>query len=166
MAIDGAGNVYVADTSNNRVQKFDAGGAYLTQWGSGGSGSSQLDPPAGVAVDGAGNVYVADSNNHHIQKFDGSGSYLSQWGVNGSGNGQLVSPGRGRRRGRQCLRGRQRQQPHPEVRRRSSCLSKWGSFGSGSGQFQYPTGVAVDGSGNVYVAELTTTASRSLARRL
>ena len=154
VAVDGAGNVYVADTSNNRVQKFDAGGAYLTQWGSGGSGSSQFNYPTGVAVDGAGNVYVADSNNHRIQKFDGSGSYLSQWGVNGSGNGQFSYPQAVAADGDGNVYVADSDNSRiQKFDAGGSYLSKWGSFGSGSGQFQYPTGVAVDGSGNVYVAD-------------
>ncbi len=69
VATDAAGNVYVADTGNDRIQKFTAAGAYLTQWGSAGSGSEQLNGPRGVAADGGGNVYVADTSNDRVQKF-------------------------------------------------------------------------------------------------
>ena len=69
VATDAAGNVYVADTNNNRIQKFTGAGAYLTQWGSRGSGDGQFDTPLGVATDAAGNVYVSDANNSRIQKF-------------------------------------------------------------------------------------------------
>jgi len=43
--IDPAGNVYVVDYANNRVQKFNASGTYLTQWGSPGSGNGQFATP-------------------------------------------------------------------------------------------------------------------------
>src|SRR5207244_2451831 len=69
VATDGSGNVYVADQSNNRIQKFDASGTFLTKWGSSGSGNGQFSSPVGVATDGSGNVYVADFNNNRIQKF-------------------------------------------------------------------------------------------------
>jgi tripartite motif-containing protein 71 len=69
VATDGSGNVYVADSSNDRIQKFDASGAFLTTWGSLGSGNGQFNFPLGVATDGSGNVYVADSGNNRIQKF-------------------------------------------------------------------------------------------------
>jgi hypothetical protein len=69
VAVDGSGNVYVADTYNNRVQKFSSTGSYLTQWGSYGSGNGQLYYPYGVAVDGSGNVYVVDTYNHRVQRF-------------------------------------------------------------------------------------------------
>ena len=49
-----SGNVYVADTGNNRVQKFDASGTILTAWGSSGSANGQFHVPGGVASDGAG----------------------------------------------------------------------------------------------------------------
>ena len=67
--------------------------AYLTQWGSLGSGNGQFNYPDGVAVDGTGNLYVADANNNRIQKFTTSGTYLTQWGVAGSNPGQFNSPG-------------------------------------------------------------------------
>src|SRR6266480_4027196 len=56
VAIDAAGNVYVADAGNARVQKFTGTGTYLAQWGTLGYGD-----PFDVATDGAGDVYVADS---------------------------------------------------------------------------------------------------------
>ena len=92
VAVDGQGNVYVADSFNDRIQKFDSSGNYLGQWGSCGSGNGQFKGPLGVAVDGQGNVYVADTGNNRIQKFDSSGGYLGQWGSYGSENGQFKYP--------------------------------------------------------------------------
>jgi hypothetical protein len=69
VAIDSADNVYVADTYNHRIQKFDSDGTFLTKWGSSGAGDGQFRYPKGVAVDSADNVYVADAYNHRIQKF-------------------------------------------------------------------------------------------------
>ncbi len=92
MATDAAGNVYAADTSNHRIQKFTGSGTFLTQWGSYGNGDGQFRQPHGVAVDASGDVYVADTGNHRIQKFTGTGAYLTQWGSYGSGNGQFSQP--------------------------------------------------------------------------
>ena len=69
VATDAAGNVYVADSGNNRIQKFTSTGTYLTQWGTYGTGNGQFYYPWGVATDAAGNVYVADTFNERIQKF-------------------------------------------------------------------------------------------------
>ncbi|MBF0537156.1 MAG: DUF1566 domain-containing protein [Nitrospirae bacterium] len=60
---------YVADPANNRIQKFSSSGAFITKWGSSGSGDGQFNSPYGVAVDTSGNVYVADNGNNRIQKF-------------------------------------------------------------------------------------------------
>src|SRR6185436_7667186 len=64
LTIDTAGNVYVADKNNHRIQKFSDTGTYLTKWGSGGSGDGQFGFPNAVAADSAGDVYVADVLNY------------------------------------------------------------------------------------------------------
>jgi len=92
VAVDSAGNVYVADSYNYRIQKFDAGGTYLAKWGSYGAGEGQFSGPWDVAVDSAGNVYVADTGNDRIQKFDAGGTFLAQWGSYGEGEGQFSYP--------------------------------------------------------------------------
>ena len=70
IAVDSFGNVYVSDGNNDRIQKFDGLGTYLTQWGTSGNGSGQFDQPLGVAVDlNTGNIYVFDGTNHRVQKF-------------------------------------------------------------------------------------------------
>ncbi|MGH9909413.1 MAG: 6-bladed beta-propeller [Nitrososphaerales archaeon] len=92
VAVDGTGNIYVADTSNHRIQKFNSAGVYQSQFGSPGSGNGQFNLPQGVTVDGTGNIYVADTSNHRIQKFNSTGAFVSKFGSLGSGNGQLSSP--------------------------------------------------------------------------
>jgi DNA-binding beta-propeller fold protein YncE len=66
VAVGAGGHVYVADSSNNRIQEFDATGNFVRWWGSEGSGDGQFSTPNGVAVDGTGQVYVADSGNNRI----------------------------------------------------------------------------------------------------
>ena len=80
--VDGAGNVYIGDTSNNRVRKVDTDGIITTVAGNGTAGfsgdggpaiSASLRFPWGVHVDGIGNLYIADFFNRRIRKVDTSG---------------------------------------------------------------------------------------------
>lgn len=86
LAVDAQGRLYVSDSGNNRIQVFDASGAYLTTiGGSWGTRSGQLRGPFGVAVDTDGNVYVTDRNNHRIQKFAPGVPGWKQVNINGFG---------------------------------------------------------------------------------
>ncbi len=85
VAVDGAGNVYVADAGNNRVQELAADGTPLATW-------PGLHAPAGIALDGAGNLFVADSYADRIVELAPDGTQLGAWGTWGSGVGQLWQP--------------------------------------------------------------------------
>jgi hypothetical protein len=81
VALDGAGNVYIADAANNRVRVITAAtGVISTVAGTGAKGSggdgfaataATLNQPQGVSVDSSGNLYIADTANHRIRKVDG-----------------------------------------------------------------------------------------------
>jgi DNA-binding beta-propeller fold protein YncE len=86
VAVDATGNVYVADTANNRIQKFDAQGNFLLAWGSVGTGDGQFNHPQGITVNGAGDVFVADTLNSRFQKFSPNGTFLLKRGTFGTGN--------------------------------------------------------------------------------
>lgn len=75
------GDVYVADTGNDRVQVFDTEGTFLRWVGESGSGIGQLNEPVGIAVGQAGELYVADVWNARIQVFDAVGQFLRLWEV-------------------------------------------------------------------------------------
>ena len=86
------GDVYVADGGNDRVQKFDSDGTFLTAWGTQGTGNGQFNNLTGVAVDPTtGNVYVTDLNDR-VEVFDSDGTFLTAWGSRGTGNGQFNGP--------------------------------------------------------------------------
>jgi len=152
IAVDGSGNLYVADTGNNRVLEYanpfaacnntfpcvgGAAGIVVGQGNSfttgvpneGGLSASSLDSPAGVAVDGLGNVYVADSGNNRLLEYNApliAGAAAAR--VFGQG-GSVTSNG---------------------------CNSdNGGSFSSPPSAIDLcdPSGVALDGAGNLYVAD-------------
>jgi len=95
VAVDAGGHIYVSEYGgNDRVQKFDAGGRFLLQWGVLGKGQGQLLRPSGIAIERDGNVLVADAANHRIQRFTPEGAFLAAWGTQGTGaaNGDLHYP--------------------------------------------------------------------------
>ena len=88
---DAAGNVYVANYTNNDVLKLSPTGTCLTTWGTKGSGPGQFKNPYGVRIAtdpvlGTQSVYVADSNNSRMQEFHIDGSYITQVGGVGGPN--------------------------------------------------------------------------------
>jgi tripartite motif-containing protein 71 len=154
VAVDASGNVYVADTENYQVEKYDSSGNLLASWGGPGYENGQMDHPEGVAVDGSGNVYVTDAYNNRVQKFDSNGTFLTAWGSYGSGNGQFREPtgvavdasgnvyvaDRGNRR-------------IEKFDGSGGLLAVWDKLGSDNGRDFYPLGVAVAPTGEVYATD-------------
>ncbi len=91
-AIDAEGNIWVADTENNRIVEFDAEGNYVLKFGSLGSGEGQLSHPRALAFTASGDIWVADTGNNRIEKFNPEGAYLAKVGSTGSGSGQFKEP--------------------------------------------------------------------------
>jgi hypothetical protein len=150
IAVDGEGNVYVADTGNNRIQKFDSTGAFLLKWGSEGSGDGEFYSPQDIALDADGNVYVVDGS--RIQVFDSSGTFIRKWGSYGTGEEQLQYP----RSIAFDADGNAYVIAGSVIKKfdsDGSFLTAWGALGTYDGEFNNPTDVAVDGAGNVYVAD-------------
>ena len=125
IAVDSAGNVYVADQNNHRIRRVSAAGTISTYAGTGTAGfsgdggaatSAQLGAPRGVAVDGSGNVYIADYNNHRVRRVSATGTISTFAGTG--------TPGRNIDTGTSTLV-----------------------------QLHDPTDVAVDRDGNVYIMD-------------
>ncbi len=153
IAVDGNRNVYVADTNNNRIQKFDSNGNFITTWGSYGSADGHFAAPTGIAVDSSGYVYVSDQA-HRVQKFDSNGNFISKFGSWGSGDGQFIFPNwiAVDSSGNVYISD-ERNARVQKFDSNGNFLAKWGSYGSGNGQFNWPEGIGVDSSGNVYVSD-------------
>ena len=154
IATDQAGNVYVADTNNRRIQKFTSDGQFIARWGSPGTGDGQFAIPRSIVTDQAGNVYVSDAGNARIQKFTSDGQFLAKWGSAGTGDGQF-----------RFIDGITTDQAgnvyvgdtgHHRIQKFTSdgqFIAKLGSPGTGDGQVAFPWGIATDQAGNVYVVD-------------
>lgn len=78
----GAGDVYVVDALNHRVQRFNSVGVYQGKFGTSGSGAGQFSTPTGVAIDQAdGSVYVYDQGNRRVSKWSATGAFLFAFGA-------------------------------------------------------------------------------------
>ncbi len=172
VATDGLGDLYVADSRNNRVEKFGSDGRFQARFGrNGGDGTAgtargEFNDPRGLATDRAGNLYVADHGNNRVQKLDPSGRFLSIWGRNGGDTSAGVAPGEFNRPRGVAVdgvgdlyvadKGNNRIQ---EFGPGGLFIRMWGrnggdgSKGMGNGEFNTPYSVAVDRNGRVYVAD-------------
>jgi sugar lactone lactonase YvrE len=126
VAVDGAGNLFIADSANHRIRKVDTNGIITTVAGNGSTGYSgdnvaatntSLYYPTGVAVDGAGNLFIADSANNRIRKVNTNGIITIV-----AGNGGMGYSG--------------------------------DNGAATNASIHSPAGVAVDGAGNLFIADL------------
>ena len=91
IATDSADDIYVVDSGNSQIKKFDSGGKLVLSWGSFGGGNGQFKNPSGVLVDQK-YVFIADTGNARIQKFDKNGTFVLAWGMYGDGHGLFHTP--------------------------------------------------------------------------
>ena len=89
VAIGRAGRIYVADSSNNRIQVFNRRGRFIRSWGGRGSVNGKFSYPRGIATDPQGRVYVVDGSNHRIQMFNARGRFIRTWGREGERTDRL-----------------------------------------------------------------------------
>lgn len=147
-------DIYVVDTFNFRIQRFDGHGDFLGQWGSQGAGNGQFLTMGAIAIDSNGNVYISDVMGNRIQKFTSSGVYLSQWGTTGTGNGEFQYPyGMAIDSDNNVYvvdAGNSRIQ---KFNSNGTYLTQWGSMGTGDGQFALPMAIAIDKNKNIYVVD-------------
>jgi outer membrane protein assembly factor BamB len=154
VGFDVHGNIYVLDTGNHRVQKFDAARQFVAAWGSRGSGDGEFQAPYTMSVDAAGNVYVGDDVRGDVQKFDGDGQFLGTISSRGDGDGQnrciplFGVDGRGHVYLPDCAL----MKVH-EFDAEGNFVRAFGSEGAGRGQFSFPVDAAVDAAGRIFVSD-------------
>jgi len=136
VAVDNAGNLYIADTGNERIRKVTTAGIISTVAGGGNAGdagnggpaiTAQINSPRGLGLDNSGNLYVADSGNNRIRKVTSAGVIETV-----AGNGSAGYSGDG----------------GPAMR----------------AQLSNPFGVALDSAGNLYIADDGNNRIRKVAR--
>jgi DNA-binding beta-propeller fold protein YncE len=89
VAVDAEGNLYVADTYNNRIEIFDADGQFVSTFGKAGDGPGYFARPKGVAIDGDNHIWVADGQQDRVSVFNKEGQLLISLGGHGLLPGQF-----------------------------------------------------------------------------
>jgi len=176
VAIDASGNLYVADQLNHRIRKITQAGVVTTFAGSGVAGFSdntgilaQFNTPSGVVTDASGNVYVGDKTNQRIRKITpagvvttlagaGTASFVDATGASARFNNPMgvATDASGNVYVADNTNFRVRKITSAGV---TTTFAGWNASGflDGTGInaiLNYPTGVATDASGNVYVADM------------
>ena len=162
--VDDNQNLFIADTNNHRVQKWEkdssSGTTVAGQTGNAGSALNQLHSPQALWIDSKNNLYIADLSNHRIVKWTSQSSVLMAGG-NGQGNlpNQLNDPV-----------GLYFDEPNNNLfisNYLGHSIIKWkigetqglfiagtvGNIGNSSAQFAHPSTVALDKNGNIYIAD-------------
>jgi streptogramin lyase len=164
VATDGAGNVYVGNKDDYKIEKFDASGAHLATFGTGmGSGPGQLQDVCGLDADAAGNVYVSDGRGGYcdttprIQKFDPNGNLVKEIKLIGKtdpdGVGDVAVDAAGN-----ILVADNTNFGKSEIYKLSpdgALIGRFGSQGTGPGQFGRggPESIAIAPDGTIYAVD-------------
>jgi sugar lactone lactonase YvrE len=149
----GGNYVYVADSGNNRIERFNLEGGEPMQWGERGSGLGQFSYPRGVAANES-EVIVSDDDNHRIEKFSPEGAFQAAAGAYGTGPGQFGYPyGVALDAAGNIYVADDINHRVVKLSPQLAFLSAWGDYGSKPGQLAFPRALASDPAGDTYVAD-------------
>ena len=182
VAVDG-NYLYVADTNNNRIQKFeiisyDNTLSWVASWGAGGgdgtagSGNGQFSHPRSIAADHDGNIYVTDTGNQRIQVLDTDGDFVRAFGVSTPASDPLYLSGpigidvdaAGDVYVTDLDNPPSRVGKYRLVTGSYQRVAYFGGWGTGDAQFRYPWGVAVAPNGYLYVTDTQNQKLKKFAR--
>ncbi len=159
IALAANGQVFVADTGNNRIQVFEQDGTFVRKWGSKGSGNGLFNAPYVVVLNSNGQAfvsegYVSSGYNHRIQVFEADGTFVRKWGSYGPGDAQFKWPfGLVVTTNGQIFVADRDNNRIQVFEADGTFVRQWGSAGSGDGQLNYPTGLALTPDGRVVVGD-------------
>lgn len=153
LALDDKNGIYIADTGNHRIQRFDSQGRLIKAWGQWGHGDNQLNSPTGIAVDQQF-VYVSDTGNNRIVVFNKNGQFIRSFGSYGSAASQFNQPIGLTTDGYGNLYIADSQNNQIKKYSRNGKFYKaWGARGHLPGQLATPYGISIN-QGLLYIAEL------------
>jgi hypothetical protein len=162
VALDGSGRIYVGNAGRGDVEVYDGTFSLLFKLG---AGDGEFVLPAAIATDSSGRAYVADSKNDKIQVYNADGSFRFSFGASGSQSGRFHFP-------TSLAIDNAAQELYvtdlPQMQTRDGLAESariqvftlrgvfkrsFGTYGQGDGMLTRPTGVAVDGTGRVYITD-------------
>jgi tripartite motif-containing protein 71 len=152
VAVDGHGDVWTTDFTNDRFEEFSSKGGFIASYGKEGGGNGQFYGPAGIAINkSTGNVYIADDWGAHMEEFSSAGTFIREFGSSGEGklngpigvaidlSGDVWVTDSGNNR-------------IVEFSSTGTYIAAYGKEGKGEAQFKDPAAIAVSGE-DVYVAD-------------
>ncbi len=152
IAVSG-GHVYVADSGNDRIERFNLEGGEATAWGTRGSGPGQFSYPRAVAANES-EVVVTDDDNHRIERFSPEGAFEAEAGSQGDGPGQFGYPyGVALDAAGDVYVADDSNDRIVKLTPQLAFDGAWGGVGPKPGELDFPRALASDPAGDTYVAD-------------
>jgi YD repeat-containing protein len=139
VAFDGKGNLWALDKGNNRLEKFNEKGEFVSAVGTKGGGAGQLNAPSALAIDPSGNLWVTDTANNRIEEWNEAGQFVLTFGreVNKT---KVETAGATEAEKNLCTAA-------------SGNVCQAGVVGSSNGQLKAPQGIAATSGGNLWITD-------------
>lgn len=152
VAVDSLGNVYVTDVKNHCVLKFNNEGQYMTMWGEEGDGEKEFSSPLGITVDGNDDIFIVDSGNKRVVKYSHQGDLRKAWRKDGQISGTFIMPVAVTVNKNNEIIVLDKARVH-KFSASGDFITSWGKSGTGQGELRGASGIFIDDSGSVYIAD-------------